>query len=90
MSGRASHGADAGQGVVGGLAVRLSDEGTVASAAMRSVARVRWLDTFWEGCCVSTGTVWCGVEPDCAVFGIVRVYAGEAMHLGTAVMARMS
>jgi len=60
MSARASPGADAGQGVVGGLAVRLSDEGTVASAAMRSVARVRWLDTFWEGCCVSTGTVWCG------------------------------
>ena len=76
--------------MVGGLAGHLGDEGTLASAAMQSVARVRWLDTFWEGCCVNTGTVWYGAEPDCAVFGIVRVYAGEAMHPGTAVMARMS
>ncbi len=60
MSRPVPHGADAWQSAVGGLAGHLSDEGTVASAATRSMARVRWLDTFWEGCCVSTGTVWCG------------------------------
>jgi hypothetical protein len=38
---------------------------------------------------VSTDTVLDCVEPDCAVFGIVRLYAGEALHPVSAVIPSM-